>query len=577
MLFRLIWQHVRRYRRWLGLLVALQLVSVITNLYLPSLNADLIDNGLAKADIGHIWSAGGWMLLVSVLQVIAAAGAAYCGALVAMSFGADVRRSVFDHVGRFSAREVNEFGAPSLITRTTNDVQQVQLLVLMTCLLMVSAPMMMIGGIVMALREDVGLSWLMVVAVPVLGASIGLIIFRMVPLTRLMQGRLDNVNRVLREQLMGIRVVRAFVREPVEVARFGVANDELTDVSRRVGRLMSAIFPVVMLVMNASTVAVVWFGGHRVADGDMQVGQLTAYMTYLIQILMSVMMATFMFMLIPRAGVSAERISAVLDTEPSVRAPAHPVTPNQVRGVVELRDAGMRYPGADHPVLCDVSLKAEPGRTVAIIGSTGSGKTTLVSLIARLFDATEGVVSVDGVDVRDMDPDLLWGHIGLVPQKPYLFSGTVADNLRYGRPDATDEDLWQALAVAQADGFVEAMEGGLDAPIAQGGTNVSGGQRQRLCIARAIVAQPKIYLFDDSFSALDMTTDARLRAALVPITREATVFVVAQRASSISDADQIIVLDQGRVVGHGTHDELLGTCGTYREIVESQQGTGATA
>lgn len=577
MLFRLIWQHLRRYRRWLLVLVVLQLISVATNLYLPSLNADLIDNGLAKADIPHIWSAGGWMLAVSLVQVVAAAGAAYCGALVAMSFGADVRRSVFDQVGRFSAREVNEFGAPSLITRTTNDVQQVQLLVLMTCLLMVSAPMMMIGGIVMALREDVGLSWLMVVAVPVLAISIGLIISRMVPLTRLMQTRLDNVNRVLREQLMGIRVVRAFVREPVEIARFGVANDELTQVSRRAGRLMSAIFPVVMFVMNASTVAVVWFGGHRVADGDMQVGQLTAYMTYLIQILMSVMMATFMFMLIPRAGVAAERISQVLDTEPSVRAPAAPISPQQVRGQVELRGAGMRYPGAEHPVLCDVDLTAEPGQTVAVIGSTGSGKTTLVSLIARLFDATEGEVLVDGVDVRAMDPDLLWGHIGLVPQKPYLFSGTVADNLRFGRPDATDDDLWAALRVAQADDFVSTMEGGLEASISQGGTNVSGGQRQRLCIARAIVAQPTIYLFDDSFSALDMSTDARLRAALKPITRNATVVVVAQRASSIADADQIIVLDAGRVVGHGTHEELLADCGTYREIVESQQGTGAVA
>lgn len=577
MLLGLIRSHLRRYRRWLCALVILQLISVVTNLYLPSVNADLLDHGLAVGDVGYIWQAGGLMLAISVVQVIAASAAAFAGARVAMGFGRDLRASIFTQVGTFGAREVNQFGTASLITRTTNDVQQIQMLVLMTCLLLVSAPIMMVGGVVMALREDVALSWLMVVAVPVLALSIGLVIRRMIPISRLQQARLDTVNRVLREQLMGIRVVRAFVREPVETARFARANDELTQTSRSAARLIGTLFPIVMLVMNVSTVAVVWFGGHRVGEGDMQVGALTAYMTYLIQILMAVMMATFMLMMIPRAGVAAERITAVLDTTPAVRPPAEPAAVTRLTGELELDRVSLRHPGADEPVLREVSLRAHPGQTVGIIGATGSGKSTLISLVARLFDPTDGAVSIDGVDLRELDPAVLHRHIGLVPQAPYLFSGTVAENLRYGRPDATDEDLMQALTVAQADDFVLAMEGGLEAPIHQGGTNVSGGQRQRLCIARAIVSRPAIYLFDDSFSALDMATDARLRQALVPITREATVLVVAQRAASIAGADHIVVLDDGRVVGAGRHEQILVECATYREIVESQQGAGSVA
>ncbi|MDE9364659.1 ABC transporter ATP-binding protein [Luteipulveratus sp. YIM 133132] len=570
MLLKLLRERLRDYRCWLAALVALQLVSVIASLYLPSLNAAIIDKGLSRGDTDFIWHTGMTMLLVTLLQVVAAAGATYVGAHTATGFGRDVRSTLFRTVGRFSGREVNQFGAPSLITRSTNDVQQVQMLVLMGCTMVVAAPIMMVGGVVMALREDVGLSWLMVVAVPVLAIAIGLIVSRMVPGFRLVQQRLDGVNRVLREQLMGVRVIRAFVREPYETQRFTRANADLTEVSRRVNRLMGAMFPIVMLVMNASTVAVLWFGGHRVGDGDMQVGSLTAYMTYLIQILMAVMMATFMVMMIPRASVSAERVREVLDTETSVAPPAEPVRVERVRGVVELDHVTMCYPGADVPVLRDVSLRAEPGRTVAVIGSTGSGKSTLISLVARLFDATGGRVTIDGVDVRQLDPALLWGHLGIVPQKPYLFSGTVASNLRYGNPDASDEELWAALEVAQAKGFVEKMDGGLDAAIAQGGTNVSGGQRQRLCIARALVARPSIYLFDDSFSALDLATDARLRKALTPYTKDATVFIVAQRVSTITDADQIVVLDDGLVVGRGTHEELLETCETYQEIVASQ-------
>jgi ATP-binding cassette subfamily B protein len=474
-------------------------------------------------------------------------------------------------VADFSAREVGHFGAPSLITRNTNDVQQVQMLVVMTCTMLVAAPIMCVGGIVMALREDVGLSWLMLVAVPALVMSIGLILSRMVPQFRAMQRRIDAVNRILREQISGIRVVRAFVREQYETARFAQANADLTSTAVRVGRLMALIFPVVMLILNASSVAVLWFGGHRVDAGEMQIGSLTAFLTYLILILMSVMMATFMAMMIPRAAVCAERIQEVLDTASSVPAPADPVTQVAARGELELRGVGFSYPGADEPVLRDIGFHARPGQTTAVIGSTGSGKTTLVSLIPRLVDVTAGSILVDGVDVRALAPEMLWSRIGLVPQQAYLFSGTVASNLRYGNPAATEEQLWEALEIAQAKDFVEEMAGGLDAPIAQGGTNVSGGQRQRLCIARALVAQPEIYLFDDSFSALDLGTDARLRAALRPHTADATVVIVAQRVSTIVDADQILVLEDGELVGRGTHEELLAGCTTYAEIVESQR------
>jgi ATP-binding cassette subfamily B multidrug efflux pump len=570
MLLRLLRDHLKAFKGFLAIIILLQLVGTIALLYLPSLNADIIDNGVAKGDTEYIMRTGGWMLAVSLVQIICAIAAVRYGARTAMSFGRDVRAALFHRVGSFSAREVNHFGAPSLITRNTNDVQQIQMLVVMTFTLMVSAPIMCVGGIIMALREDVGLSWLMLVAVPVLVVSVGLIVRRMVPGFRTMQTKIDGVNRVLREQITGIRVVRAFVREPHERDRFGGANDELTRVALMVGRLQVMIFPVVMLIFNASSVAVLWFGAHRVDQGEMQVGALTAFLAYLMQILMSVMMATFMAMMIPRAAVSADRIGEVLETETSVRPPDNPVTRLVGRGELEFDGVTFQYPGAADPVLTDIAFRAVPGQTTAVIGSTGAGKTTLLSLVPRLFDPTGGAVLVDGTDIRDLAPDVLRKRIGIVPQKPYLFSGTVSSNLRYGNPDATDDDLWQALEIAQAADFVRAMADGLDAPIAQGGTNVSGGQRQRLCIARALVAQPQIYLFDDSFSALDLATDARLRAALRPHTRQATVVIVAQRVSTITDADQILVLEDGRIVGAGRHEELLVTSPTYAEIVESQ-------
>jgi len=569
-LISLLRRYLPPYRNALIAVVVLQFFGTLAALYLPTLNADIIDNGVAKADTQYILRVGAVMLVITVVQVACTIGAVWFGARSSMGFGRDTRAGIFHQVGAFSAREVTHFGAPSLITRTTNDVQQVQMLVLLTCTMMVSAPIMCVGGIIMALRQDVGLAWLIALSVTVLVVAIALIVTRMIPLFRVMQKRLDNVNRVLREQITGIRVVRAFVREPVERERFDVANADLTDVAIRVGRLMALMFPVVMFVLNASSVAVIWFGGHRINDGEMQIGSLTAFLSYLVQILMSIMMATFMLVLIPRAAVSAERITEVLDTDSTVVPTDSPVDTVVSRGTVELVGATFQYPGADEPVLCDVSFLAKAGQTTAIIGSTGSGKTTLLSLVPRLFDATGGSVLVDGVDVRDLAPEVLHSRIGLVPQKAYLFSGTVASNLRYGRGDATDEELWQALRIAQADDFVAALAEGLEAPVAQGGTNFSGGQRQRLAIARAVVRKPEIYLFDDSFSALDLATDARLRAALRPTTRESTVIVVAQRVSSIVDADQIVVLDEGQLVGVGTHDELLESCPTYAEIVQSQ-------
>jgi len=570
LLIKLLRTYLRPYTSALIAVVALQLVSTMANLYLPSLNADIIDKGVAKGDTGYIMSTGGWMLAVTLVQIACSIAAVYFGARAAMSFGRDVRSAIFHKVGTFSGREVAQFGAPSLITRNTNDVQQVQMLVLLTCTLMIAAPIMCVGGIIMALRQDVGLSWLMLVSVPTLVVAIGLIVVRMVPQFRLMQARIDAVNRVLREQLSGIRVVRAFVRERDEALRFGEANAALTLTALRVGRLMVLIFPTVMLILNASSVAVLWFGAARVNNGEMQIGALTAFLMYLMLILMSVMMATFMAVMIPRAAVCADRIGEVLSTESSVIPPLNPVRDLHGRGELELRDVEFRYPGAAAPVLRNISFKATAGQTTAIIGSTGAGKTTLVSLIARLFDATTGTVLIDGVGVRDLDPEALWSRIGLVPQKPYLFTGTVASNLRYGNPDASDVDMWEALEVAQAAGFVRDMPAGLESPIAQGGTNVSGGQRQRLAIARALVRKPEIFLFDDSFSALDLATDARLRAALRPHTAHATVVIVSQRVSTITDADQIVVLDNGAIVGLGRHDELLKTCPTYLEIVESQ-------
>jgi ATP-binding cassette subfamily B multidrug efflux pump len=569
-LLRLLRRSLRPYGGTLAAVVGLQLVGTVASLYLPSLNADIIDGGVATGDTGYITRTGAWMLAVSLVQVVCSVAAVYFGARTAMALGRDLRAAVFSKVGSLSAREVGQFGAPSLLTRNTNDVQQVQTLVVMACTVLVAAPIMSVGGVVMALREDVGLSWLMLVCVPALLVSIGAIVTRMVPGFRQMQVRIDAVNRVLREQITGIRVVRAFVRERHETERFAAANDELTATALRVGRLMAVIFPVVMLVFNVSSVAVLWFGAHRIDEAAMQIGSLTAFLSYLLQILMAVMMATFVAVMVPRAAVCAERISEVLDTESSVVPPPQPVTKLEAHGELELRGVGFHYPGAAAPVLRDVSFLATAGRTTAIIGSTGAGKTTLLTLVPRLADATEGSVRVDGVDVRDLDPDTLWRRIGLVPQKAYLFSGTVASNLRYGNPRATEEELWDALEVAQAKEFVAQMPGGLAAPIAQGGTNVSGGQRQRLSIARALVRRPEIYLFDDSFSALDLATEARLRAALRARTADAAVVVVAQRVATVVDADQIVVLDAGAVVGLGTHEELLAGCATYQEIVASQ-------
>lgn len=567
---RLVRRHLSGTGGRVAALLALQMVATLASLYLPSLNGEIIDNGVATGDTDFIVRHGGFMLAVSVVQIVTTVAATWIGAGLSATMAARLRAAVFSRVGSFSAREVARFGAPTLISRTTNDVTQVQLVTNMALTMMVTAPMMMVGGIIMALREDLGLSWLVAVAVPLLALSVGLVVRAMVPSFRRMQTSVDTVNRILREQITGVRVVRAFVREGSERERFEVANTAYTGSAIAVGRLMSLGFPIVMVILNASTVAVLWFGAQRVEAGQMQVGALTAFMTYLMQILMSVMMATFMMMMVPRAAVSAGRIDEVLSTETSVVPPTHPRPMEQARPSVVLEGVEFSYPGADEPVLCDVDLRAEPGRTTAIIGSTGAGKTTLLDLVPRLHDVTGGRVLVGGVDVRELDPDELWRSIAVVPQKPFLFTGTIATNLRQGRPDASDDELWEALRIAQAEDFVRALDAGLDAPIAQGGTNLSGGQRQRLSVARALVRRPAIYLLDDAFSALDLTTDARLRAALRPVVADSVVLVVAQRVSSIVDADHIVVLDDGRVVGDGTHDELLATCPTYVEIVESQ-------
>ncbi|MET4639455.1 ABC transporter ATP-binding protein [Mycetocola sp. 2940] len=550
--------------------IVFQLAQSIASLYLPTLNADIIDHGVATGDTAYILRVGMLMLAITLLQVLCAITAVYFGAKAAMALGRDLRQAVFERVSEFSEREVSSFGAPSLITRSTNDVQQVQMLVLMTATLMVSAPILAIGGVIMALGLDLQLSWLLAVAIPVLLIAVGMIIVRMVPLFQSMQRRIDRINKVLREQLTGIRVVRAFVREDVETARFEEANAELTDVGLRAGRLMAIMFPIVMLVLNVSSIAVLWFGAFRVEEGSMQVGTVMAFLQYLMQILMAVMMATFMAVMIPRAAVSADRIGEVLGTESSVRQPGTPVVTLDTTGSIIFDGVSFTYPGAEQPVLRDLSFVIEPGTTTAIIGSTGAGKTTLVNLLPRLFDATGGRVLVDGVSVAETDQNLLWSKIGIVPQKPYLFSGTVRSNLSYGKPDASDDELWRALDVAQARDFVEALDDGLDASVSQGGTNLSGGQRQRLAIARALVKRPEIYVFDDSFSALDLATDARLRAALARDVADATLVIVAQRVSSIRSADQILVLDDGVIVGRGTHDDLLERSSTYREIVESQ-------
>jgi ATP-binding cassette subfamily B multidrug efflux pump len=570
MLVQLLRQRLRGYRTPIAIVVVLQLLQTVATLYLPTLNADIIDKGVVHNDTGYILRLGAVMLGVSLVQIVSQGGAVFFGARTATALGRDVRSALFHRVQAFSAREVGRFGVPSLITRTTNDVMQVQMLVLMTLTMMVSAPIMCVGGILLAVRLDVPLSGIVLVAIPTLGVIVLLIISRMRPLFRQTQERLDRINQVLREQIAGIRVIRAFVRDTQERKRFAQANTELYDVSLAIGRLLAMMFPAVMLVLNVSSVAVLWFGGHQIADGNLQVGELTAFLSYLMQILISVMMATFMFMMVPRAEVCAERIEEVLGTDSSVVPSADPVRTKIGHGRLELQGVEFRYPGAEEPVLSGIDLIAGPGEITAVIGSTGSGKTTLLNLIPRLFDATGGEVRVDGVPVRDLDPIVLSDAVALVPQKPYLFTGTIASNLRYGKPDATDEELWHALEVAQAKGFVERLAEGLDAPIAQGGTNVSGGQRQRIAIARVLVRRPEIYLFDDSFSALDYATDAALRAALARETQEATVVIVAQRVSTIRQADRIVVLDEGRVVGTGTHEELMDTNETYREIVLSQ-------
>ena len=567
---RLVFGHLKPYWRDLLLVLILQTIATIMSLYLPTLNARIIDEGVVPGDTSIIWRSGGLMLLFSLIQAAAQIVAIWFGSKVAMSLGRDLRAALFDRALSFSTREVRRFGAASLLTRNTNDVQQIQSLVQTSLTMIIGALITMIGGIIMAVREDFGLSWVIVVTVGLLGAAITWLVLTVSPLFQKMQANLDNLNRVLREQITGIRVVRAFIREEHEARRFDVANNDVYTVTLRASRLMVLLFPIAMFVMNVSSVGVIWFGAFRIDSGDIQLGQLTAFLSYLMQILISVMMATMLLVLAPRSAVSANRILEVLDTEPSIAAPTRPVAPKQLTGTVEFRDVTFSYPGADAPVLARISFTLDPGRTTAIIGSTGSGKSTLVNLIPRLFDVTDGEVLVDGVDVRDLDPDALWSRIGLVPQKPYLFSGTVASNLRYGRPEATEAEMWEALRIAQAQDFVRELDGALDAHIAQGGTNVSGGQRQRLSIARALVKEPAVYVFDDSFSALDVATDARLRAALAPATATRATLIVAQRVATIRNADEILVLEHGRIVGRGTHDELLASSSTYQEIVDSQ-------
>jgi len=572
-LWQLLKSHLGPYKWILAAVIALQALQSVANLMLPELNAELIDEGVLRGDNGRIWRVGAEMLGFSLVQVVFATAALWFGGKLAMGFSRDIRRDLFHRVTSYSSREVGDFGAASLITRITNDVQQVQILVVMSATMMLAAPITMIVGILMAIRVDLGLSVVLVVAVPAAVVMLGLLIARMVPYFQVMQERLDQVNRVLREQITGVRVVRAFVREPHEEQRFAEASEDVTAVGLRAGRTFAMMFPIVGIVQNGASIAVLALGAGRVESGDLQVGALVAYLTYLVQIIMAVVMVTFLASMVPRASVAADRIIAVLEAEPTVRPPTAPVTELPERGTLELSDVSFNYPGAERAVLERVSFRVPSGTTTAVIGSTGAGKTTLVNLVARLFDATSGTVAVNGVDVRELHPELLWGRIGYVPQRAYLFAGTVASNVRFGRPTATDDELWEALTIAQAADFVQAMPDGLNSPVEQGGANLSGGQRQRLAIARALVVHPDVFLFDDSFSALDLATDARLRAALTPHITEAAVLIVAQRVSTIRHADQIVVLDDGEIVGLGTHDELMATCPTYAEIAASQHAT----
>ena len=577
MLITLLRTYLRPYSRQVVIVVVLTLIQSIASLYLPNLNADIINNGVAKGDIPYIWRTGAVMLGVTVVLGIIAIGAVYWASLASMGVGRDLRAAVFGRVQTFSAREMNRLGTPSLITRNTNDVQQIQLFLQIALTFMVGAPIIAVGGVIMALRENVTLSALLVVVIPVLAAIVGLMLVKAVPLFRSMQVKIDRINQVLREQIMGVRVIRAFVRIRYEQERFRAANADLTSTALGVNRIFVLAMPALMGVMNLTTIAVLWFGGHLVESGQMSIGNLTAFLMYILLILRSVMMAVAMVILVPRAEASAARIQEVLGTESSIEDPARPVEPAGATGVVEFQDVTFGYPGGEKPVLRNLTFELKPGETTAIIGGTGSGKTTLLNLIPRFFDASSGAVMVDRVDVRRQSLKTLWATIGLVPQRAYLFSGKVADNLRFGNEHATDEDLWHALEVAQAREFVAAMPGGLEAPIDQGGTNVSGGQRQRLAIARAVARRPSIYLFDDCLSALDAGTDARLRAALRSETKEATVLIVAQRVSTIMHADRIIVLDEGQIVGVGPHDDLMVSCEPYREIVDSQLGEAAVA
>ncbi|MBK9738667.1 MAG: ABC transporter ATP-binding protein [Actinobacteria bacterium] len=563
--------YLRPHRKVLVLIAGLLLIQAIANLYLPSLNADIINNGVVTGDTAYILRVGGLMLLLSILLGLASVVTVYFSARTSMRFGREVRGDIFRHVEGFSLSQMHNFGVPSLITRNTNDVQQLQMLVMVGLTMMVLAPITAIGGIFMATRENLQLSALLIVTVPLMIAVIGYMVFKAVPLFRAMQIKIDRVNGVLRENLAGIRVIRAFVRTSHEEERFAEANADLTDTALKVTRLFALIMPTLMLIMNLTIVATIWFGGHLISDGSMPIGNLFAFQSYIMQILFSVMMAVMTMMMVPRAAASAERIQAVLNAVPEIAEPTTALaTPLARVGRIELRDVDFRYPGAQDPVLNDVTFTLEPGTTTAIVGGTGSGKSTLVNLLPRLLDVTQGAVLIDGVDVRDIPLEQLWDLFGLVPQRGFLFGGTIGSNVRFGNPEATDEEVWDALTVAQAREFVDLLPEGLDAEIDQGGVNLSGGQRQRLAIARCLVREPLIYLFDDSFSALDYTTDARLRGALAGRTRDRTVVIVAQRVSTIMDADRIVVLDSGRVVGIGVHDELIESCEAYREIVASQ-------